>query len=103
MDLKYRVILSDKAKSDIKKIIDGILEISQSAASAKRWYDLIIKKAEALAIFPEGHARFLGGERVFSVHIGKYRVIYEVLKKDRVVCILRVIYARRALGRVRLR
>lgn len=103
MNSRYKIVFSDRAKADLKKIIDGILDVSLSARSARKWYELIVETAEMLALFPEGNPQFRDEQNIRSANVGKYKLVYEVLKKDKIVNILRILYARRALNLVKLR
>lgn len=99
--LKYKVIYSEAAKDDLLQIYKKIAEVSLSKRSADKWINRIIDRIDSLENIPEAHPIFRYDEELRSTNVGKYKIIYEVLKPKRIVAILRIVYARRDLSKIR--
>ena len=96
MPSTYKIIYTPEAREDLRQITVGILEVAWPQ-SAEKWLTKILNKAESLSLFPEGRPVYEYDSRYHSVKIGKYRIIYEVHKREQLVSILRIVYARRNL------
>ena len=61
-------------------------------AIRKNFIPKIIEAIESLSInpFPIGAKKLAGSESTFRIRIGDYRVIYEVLKAELIIQIIRV-------------
>lgn len=101
MALEYKVVYSSEAEEDLWHIVAGILEVAW-VSSAEKWARRIAEKIDSLAVFPEGGPVYELDDRYRSIKVGKYRIIYRVDKRNGVVRVLRIIYARRDLGKVSL-
>ena len=104
MDLKYKISITEKAQKDIVEIASGILEVSKSVETATKWANKIYDGINALCIFPLGCPKFTeDNESIRTSKVGKYKIIFEVFKTKKVVEILRIVYARRAMRLIKLR
>jgi mRNA interferase RelE/StbE len=61
-------------------------------AIRKDFIPKIIEVVESLAInpFPIGTKKLAGSEGIFRIRVGDYRVIYEILKTELIIQIIRV-------------
>lgn len=97
----YTVNLTEKAEEDYNEIIMGILEISLWRRSVEKWGNKIMARIESLRLFPEFGRKTKAG--YYMVRIGKYRIIYDVLKEEKIVLILRIVYSRKNLDKIGLK
>lgn len=101
MPLTYKVFYTPQAEEDIYQIALSLAGVTW-VHSVEKWIGRILDRVNALAVFPEGGAVYELDDRFRSVKVGKYRIIYEIYKKERAVAILRVVYARRDLKKIML-
>lgn len=99
MASNYRISFTSEAREDYEQIALGLSEITW-LPSVIKWADKIANKISSLAVFPEGYPRYDYDDRLRSARVGKYRVIYRVFRKERIVLILRIVYARRDLKKI---
>ena len=69
------------------------IEITSTAEkSLKKYLKKIVEAIQVLAIspFPEGCRKLKGGEDVYRVRQGNYRIIYEVIDKKLIVLVLKI-------------
>ena len=103
MELEYRIRYSDRARLDLGDIYQNILEVSLWRRSADKWSNAITNRIESLAIMPERFHIFQNNQKIHSTNVGKYKIIYEILDKEKIVSILRIVYARRNLKDLNLK
>ena len=102
MTSTYKVSYTPEAEEDLRQIVENLLGTTWPR-SVEKWLNKILNKADSLATFPEGNSIYEYDNRFRSVKVGKYRIIYEVHKKAKVVSILRIIYARRNLKEITIK
>ncbi|MBR0431271.1 type II toxin-antitoxin system RelE/ParE family toxin [Candidatus Saccharibacteria bacterium] len=95
----YKVSLTPEALEDFEEIILNLRGITW-LSSVRKWANKIINKIESLAVFPEGHPMYEYDERFRSAKVGKYRIIFEISKDEKIVSVLRIVYARRNLKEI---
>ena len=102
MTSKYKIIYTPEAQDDLNQIIENILGIAW-LRSAEKWALKITNKIESVSVFPEGNPTYEYDQKYRTIRVGKYRVIYEIYKKERIIAILRIMYARRNLANIILK
>ena len=98
--IRYRLSYANQFWVDFQEVLDGILKVSLSPASAKKWRDKILEKTNSLQVFPNAHPICWFDKRYRSTNVGKYKIIFQVLDDIRVVRISRLILARRNLSEI---
>jgi mRNA interferase RelE/StbE len=73
----YEVVISDKAERQLKKLEKGLQE-------------RIISSLERARIRPEAHFKKLVGEEAYSLRVGHYRVIADIIKNKLIILVLKV-------------
>ena len=77
--MKFEVLLERKAEQDLKKLPDNI-------------YSRIIKTLHKLSQnpLPNGSRKITGSVNDWRVRVGDYRIVYEVLRKEKEVRVMRI-------------
>ena len=73
----YEVIFSNKAEHQLKKL-------------EKNLQQRIVSALERARIRPEAHLKKLVGEDAYSLRVGHYRVIADIIKKKLIILVLKV-------------
>ena len=102
MVLKYDVIIMPKALEDLENILDKIAELTYFVGSVKKWSDKILGLILSLDYMPERFPAFWFDSRYRLARVGKYAVLYRVDKEKMRVLVVRIVYARRDLGKVEI-
>ena len=102
MESNYKVFYTEEAQEDIRQVALLLLDIAWPK-SAEKWVNKILDRSDSLAMFPEGNAVYEYDNRFRSVRVGRYRIIYEVYKSEKLVAILRVVYVRRNLKKITIK
>lgn len=99
---KYKVKLTKLARRDIDEIFSQIEEIAYEQ-SAFRTVTKIYKKIFSLNYLPERTKwpYIPGNMRV--VHAGKYSIIYEAFNENLTVEVLRVVFSRRNMAKLKVK
>ena len=100
MVLKYKVIMMPNAKDDLDEILGKIAEISHFAGSVKKWHDKIMDLVDSLDYMPERFPVFRMNRTYHLARVGKYVVLYRVDGENKRILVMRIVYARRDLGKV---
>ena len=91
MDCEYHFALTQRAKQDVRQNVGYIR-------------NELDKCIERLCIFPESGKlvfdEYLPGIHVRRKIVGKYILFYQVLKEEKVIRILRIVYGRRDMDEV---
>ena len=100
MDCEYHFALTQRAKQDVRYIRN---ELGNEKAAGMLMNELD-KCIERLCIFPESGKlvfdEYLPGIHVRRKIVGKYILFYQVLKEEKVIRILRIVYGRRDMDEV---
>ena len=102
LNSEFEVIISDRAQEDYYTILTKIAELTLFKKSVDKWANLLAERIFSLNVMPKRFAVYEFDERFRSTHVGKYRIVYLVNDKKREVIIMRIIYARRDLGKVEI-
>jgi len=78
----YEVVLSNKAERQLKKL-------------EKCLQERIISALERARIRPEAHFKKLVGEEAYSLRVGRYRVIADIIKNRLIILVLKVGHRRK--------
>ena len=102
MDCEYHFALTQRAKQDVRQHVGYIRnELEKAAGMLMNELDKCI---ERLCIFPESGKlvfdEYLPGIHVRRKIVGKYILFYQVLKEEKVIRILRIVYGRRDMDEV---
>ena len=102
MDCEYHFALTQRAKQDVRQHVGYIRnELGNAAGMLMNELDKCI---ERLCIFPESGKlvfdEYLPGIHVRRKIVGKYILFYQVLKEEKVIRILRIVYGRRDMDEV---
>ena len=99
----YNVHISPEAVRDIREIYAYIAYDLEVENSAEQITAEIFAKIFAIKIFPEGYQIYemepWQSRNVRTVNARKYKIFYVVNNKTKTVEVLRVLYARRNLGK----
>lgn len=100
--MEYQVSYSAAAKRDIESIYNYISHTLANPASATAIIDQILKKCDALSLFPEvtpiRYARHDREYRLIQVH--HYMVVYTIAQSPHTVTIHRILYSRRDISAI---
>jgi len=88
--MDYKIVWSERSLSNLQEIVQYIAE--DNPLAAERMGDFIIKKSSLLAQFPELGSIFIKLRRpdIREIAAPPYRIIYQVLPKERIISILTV-------------
>ena len=103
MAYRYKILITTKARNDIREIASEIMFISGSKQIADKWYSNLMSNILTLDIFPNGNPRYRNYKNIRRIKSGKYYVIYEVMERKKIVLVLRVAYARRLFNIINLK
>lgn len=99
MDTKYEVIVTERAKQELREIYDYISKSLMEENTANKLIDKIENELLQLETIPEGFSTIENySKKNFEYRrlpINNYVAIYRVNKKDRKVYIVRIIYGGR--------
>ena len=98
----FKVVLTDTAWVDLNKIAEDIAEVSLSYRSVDKWVKKILNGTKTLSVFAEGGPKFLFDNKYRTKKVGKYIIIYKVSKDKQKVYVMRILFARRDLSKVKL-
>ena len=97
MQNKYRFKFTKVAVSDIEKALEYISENLANPQAAKKLYFEIEKAIDNICSFPYAYADcscyMVNDENIRHIKVGNYILIYEVLKSNSYVHILRFRYS----------
>lgn len=108
MDCEYHFALTQRAKQDVRQDVRqnvGYIrnELGNEKAAGMLMNELD-KCIERLCVFPESGKlvfdEYLPGIHVRRKIVGKYILFYQVLKEEKVIRILRIVYGRRDMDEV---
>ncbi len=97
--MKYKIVITEKASTDLDQIITYIKDVLLNPEAALRWLQRISQAIDGLESLPERYA--LADDPVLEANairwfsVGNYLVFYTVSDNDALVFILRVLYRRR--------
>ena len=104
MDCEYHFVLTQRAKQDVRRSVGYIRNKLGNEKAAKILMNDLDKCIERLCIFPESGKRvfdeYLPGAHVRRKIVGKYILFYQVLREEKIVRILRVVYGCRDMDEV---
>lgn len=99
MDTKYEVILTARAKADLKGIYKYISEKFKEKETAKKLIETIQNKILILEDIPEGFSIVnFYNRRKYEYHkiiIKNFVAIYRIDKKTKIVYVVKIVYARK--------
>ena len=99
MDCEYHFALTQRAKQDVRQNVGYIRNELGNEKAAGMLMNELDKCIERLCIFPESGKlvfdEYLPGIHVRRKIVGKYILFYQVLKEEKVIRILRIVYGRR--------
>ena len=104
MDCEYHFALTQRAKQDVRQNVGYIRNELGNEKAAGMLMNELDKCIERLCIFPESGKlvfdEYLPGIHVRRKIVGKYILFYQVLKEEKVIRILRIVYGRRDMDEV---
>ena len=104
MDCEYHFALTQRAKQDVRQNVGYIRNELENEKAAGMLMNELDKCIERLCIFPESGKlvfdEYLPGIHVRRKIVGKYILFYQVLKEEKVIRILRIVYGRRDMDEV---
>ena len=99
MDTKYEVIVTEKAKQELREIYDYISKSLMEENTANKLINKIENDLLQLETIPEGFSIIENYSKndfeYRRLPINNYVAIYRIDKKDRIVYIVRIIYGGR--------
>ena len=107
MASRYKIIWTKSAKKDYTEILDSIWRYTYWPISVEKWAKIILRKVKGLEVFPELGMIYPLDKSVRFVIAGKghtkYKILYEVIRSNHQVNILRIINSKRDSRKVRLK
>lgn len=104
MDCEYHFALTQRAKQDVRQNVGYIRNELGNEKAAGMLMNELDQCIERLCIFPESGKlvfdEYLPGIHVRRKIVGKYILFYQVLKEEKVIRILRIVYGRRDMDEV---
>ena len=104
MDCEYHFTLTQRAKQDVRQNVGYIRNELGNEKAARTLLNDLDKCIERLCAFPESgklvFAEYLPGVYVRRKIVGKYVLFYQVLKEEKMIRILRIVYGRRDMDEV---
>ena len=104
MDCEYHFALTQRAKQDVRQNVGYIRNVLGNEKAAGMLMYELDKCIERLCVFPESGKlvfdEYLPGIHVRRKIVGKYILFYQVLKEEKVIRILRIVYGRRDMDEV---
>ena len=99
MDIKYEVIITERAKQELKEIYDYISKSLMEENTADKLIDKIEKELLQLEDIPEGFSVIENYRKkdfeYRRLPINNYVAIYRIYKEKREVYIIRIVYGGR--------
>lgn len=99
MDIKYEIIITEKAREDLKEIYDYISKSLMKENTANKLIDKIENELLRLEDIPEGFSvieNYLRTNYEYRrLPINNYVAIYRIDKEERKVYIIRIVYGGR--------
>ena len=99
MDIKYEVIITERAKQELKEIYDYISKSLMEENTADKLIDKIEKELLQLEDIPEGFSVIENYRKkdfeYIRLPINNYVAIYRIYKEKREVYIIRIVYGGR--------
>lgn len=94
---EYQIVYSNQFWIDLQEVLDGIMEVSSSPRSVKKWYEKIMNRIESLRVMPNLNPICWFDEHYRSTNVGKYKIVYQVVESIKEVRIARLVLRRRNL------
>ena len=99
MGCEYQYQLTERALQDIRETVGYLRNELDNEKAAGKWMDAIEKSIAQLCMFPESGSvifeEYLPGRYVRKKIVGNYVLYYQILQKQRIVRVLRIVYGRR--------
>ena len=104
MDCEYQFQMTQRAKQDVRLAVGYIRNELGNEKAAKTLMSDINKCVEKICIFPESRkmvfSEYIADICIRRKIVGNYVLFYQVLKSEKIVRVLRIVYGRRDMDEV---
>lgn len=99
----YRILETDEAINDLKKIVFSVYDYTRDIKSGERFMTLYDATAASMSIFPSGFSSTSIEYRGYEIHMlpfGNYNMFFIINDKQFTITMLRVLYQKQDWQRI---